>query len=173
VAEQECTVLTDVVIDSNALFDLNVGGVLGNILFLKDIYIFSTTVFIEGELRTIDTGNLRKIGIRFEDLSGSEVKRLENLVIEYPAASYEDLSALVLAARLGCMLLTRDGALQEAADKAGVPWDHSVWVIEQMVTVETLQPVEAMSVIQSIVSKCPRFKDGIGMDRFKKLMNVR
>ena len=166
-------VLEDIVFDTNFCIDLDKGGILGDILFLRDTYRFVSSVFIKDEIKSIDTSMLEMHIMAFVDLPGSDVRLVSEYVSRYRGISYQDGSTLALAKRMGCLLITRDGLLQEAAEHEGVSTEHSVWVIERMIEKEVLKPKEAISAIQSIISKRPRFKDGIGLDRLNRLLRVK
>ena len=167
--------LQDIVLDTMVFIDLHAGGILGNLHYLRDIYSFRTTNFIEEELKSINPDFMRQLGVKFEELPGTEMQKVEELVQKYPRASPQDHSTMVLANRLGCMLITRDGSLIETKhiEYPAMQHDHTVWLIEQMVEREVLSLKEARSAFDAIIKNNSRFRDGIGLDRLKSLFQMR
>lgn len=167
--------LQDIVLDTMVFFDLHTGYILSNILFLRDHFCFHATNFIENEIKSIDPRYTRLLSVKFEDSPGHEISRIHELRNRYTHVSLEDHSAMVLANRLGCKLITRDGFLIEAKniEYPDIQNDHTIWLVEQMIEHDILNPEEANSAIDRIISKLPMFKDGIGMDRLKRIRNLK
>ena len=156
-------------LDATSFFDLQKGEILGCIYFLRKVHSFFTTDLIEEELMSVDSVFMGKLGLVVCALDANDMTTVREYSARYSGPSAQDLSALLLARKTGAILITRDGLLQDAANKEGVNWDHSMWVIEQMVIEKFLTPEEAVDAVKAIVQRRPRFKDGLKPERVRGL----
>ncbi len=67
-----------------------------------------------------------------------------------------DLSAMVLAKDLGVLLLTGDGNLREAALEEGIQIHGLLWLVNEMVERNALEPQEAIGALQKMLNKGAR-----------------
>ena len=109
------------------LFDLDRAQVLGQVFRLD--YELTTTDFVERELKTLQTGILKQLGLRVEGLAGTEVAEMYGLRRRYSGPGHADLSALVYAKHAGCTLVTRDRPLADAARDEGVAVRDTLWLL--------------------------------------------
>ena len=161
--------LAAVVLDATSFFDLQKGEILGCIYFLRNVHSFFTTDLIEEELKSVDAVFMAKLGLVVYALDANDMTIVGEYSAKYTGPSTQDLSALLLARKTGAILITRDGLLQDAANNEGVNWDHSIWVIEQMVIEKSLTSEEAVDAVKTIVQRRPRFKDGLKPERVRGL----
>ena len=140
-------------LDATSFFDLQKGEILGCIYFLRKVHSFFTTDLIEEELMSMDAVFMGKLGLVVYPLDANDVRVVREYSAKYSGPSVQDLSALLLAKKMGAILITRDGLLQDAANNEGVKWDHSMWAIEQMVIEKVLTPQEAVDAVKTIVPK--------------------
>lgn len=119
---------------------------------------------------SVDAVFMGKLGLVVYPLDANDVRVVREYSAKYSGPSVQDLSALLLAKKMGAILITRDGLLQDAANNEGVKWDHSMWAIEQMVIEKVLTPQEAVDAAKTIVQRRPRFKDGLKPERVRELI---
>jgi hypothetical protein len=93
------------------------------------------------------------LGFTEEGISGEETKDISILRDKYPAPSFNDLLALLLAKRNACFLITGDKALRNAAKNEGVATHGLFWLMDEMVNHNILTGVQAATALEKIIAE--------------------
>jgi rRNA-processing protein FCF1 len=120
--------LQSYVIDTNTVIDLYFGNILPHIFQLP--CSFFITDFLEAEFILPPFSQLKNLGICVDYLDSEEVTEIISLQEEYDKPSFNDLSVLVLAKRIGTILITGDENLRHAAISKGVSCHGTCWLID-------------------------------------------
>lgn len=138
------------VLDTSTLRDLHEAGIMANIFYLG--YELLTTNVIEQarELEMLNPQMLKQLGLNIEDLPGDLVLEIGRLRTKYSGPSTCDLSALLLARRLSCPVVTRDGPLTLACRSENVAVRDTLWLIRKMVIAGILTQIEAADALEII-----------------------
>ena len=129
------------VVDANILIDLHVGDLLPE-LFRLPLALVAPDVIIE-ELQEPDGEQLERRGLHSRELSGQQVMEVAGLAAEHREVSINDLFALVLARALGATLLSGDRRLRRIARGQGVSVHGTLWVLDELVRWEVIDPSQA------------------------------
>ncbi len=117
--------------DANILIDLEIGGLIPSLFSLDHQYSIPDVIYYE---ELVDQhSHLLDMGLIVKESDEIKVKRVEELVVQYPKPGRNDIFALVLAAAENCPLLTGDQALREAAENENVQVHGTIWLINEMV----------------------------------------
>jgi hypothetical protein len=127
--------------------------------------------FIVQELRYPSGNELVAKGMHEEHFSGDEVVEIVELGAQYPKPGRRDLSAIVLAKRLECMVLTGDGALRKAAEKESVEVHGILWLLQSMVELGQIEPRRAADAVDQIIKSGGRLPRSISRRYQKKWRN--
>lgn len=121
--------------DANILIDLLKIDLLA--LFFRLEYDFQVTDLVleevleekSSELSTyLETSLLTRQ--RFSSAEMSEIRALRD---DFPALSAADCSCILLAEKLGAILLTGDGALRRIATRRDIPVRGTLWILDEMI----------------------------------------
>jgi len=96
---------------------------------------------------------LKRMGLEEEELSEAEVGELLRFNTVYRAPGHADLSTIVLAQRLGAILLTGDRALRRAAQKEGLEVHGVLWLLDCMVEQHCATQAEVLAGLDSMLAK--------------------
>lgn len=129
------------VVDANILIDLHVGELLPEV-FRLPLALVAPDVII-GELKDPDGEELERRGLHKGELSGEQVMEVAGLAAEHREVSINDLFALVLARALGATLLSGDRRLRRIARGQGVSVHGTLWVLDELVRWEVIDPSQA------------------------------
>lgn len=138
----------ELVLDANVWIDL-VNGQLASVIFNLDCEILSTDLVIH-EVRGLDEERLVELGLRIESLSGEDIQRLINLSKSIAGVSVRDLSAYMLAQEREALLITGDRRLRNYAAQEGVRVHGILWLLDQVVEVEAINPERAARSLEAI-----------------------
>ena len=120
-------------------------------------------VFVIPDLVLVELGDslgvrVCRLGLRVEELTGEEVGQLIALAGLYPRPGRRDLAALVLAQRLGAVLLTGDASLRDAAGQEGIEVHGTLHLLDLVVAARLLsgpQAADAVDLMQNTGSRLP------------------
>ncbi len=138
------------VVDASVLIDLNNGDVL-HFFCRMPFEIIIPDLIVAEELQSIEVQQLFNWGVRVQGLSPSQVIEVYTLAQFHRSVSVKDLFAFVLARDLDATLLTGDGALRRFAEREGVSVHGTLWVLEGMVNLGYLEPVDALASLERIL----------------------
>ncbi len=127
--------------DTNVWIDLDIAG-LADLIFRLPLNLQAPDVIV-AELERPDGETLAERGLKVRELTGSQVLEVARLASRYLRPSRSDLFALVLARSQGATLLTGDRHLRSAAESEGVKVHGTLWLIDEMVQADLLEPREA------------------------------
>ena len=145
------------IVDTNILIDLHVGGLLQE-LFRLPLRLAAPDVII-AELLEPDGDTLVEHGLESMELAGDRVLEVASLLARHRSVSTNDLFALILARTNKATLLTGDRHLSEAADQEGVVVHGILWVLDEMVRLKVVAPIQAAQALERMLkqgSRLPR-----------------
>lgn len=118
------------VVDSSSVISLHMGEVLERLFDLTP-EVF-TTDLTANELEEPPADRLIQMGLTVYSLRDAELSEAEQLASENASVSLQDTSVIVLARRLGAIVLADDKPLRELAQSKGLQVHGSLWVLEQL-----------------------------------------
>jgi predicted nucleic acid-binding protein len=142
------------IVDTNILIDLHVGGLLQE-LFRLPFRLAAPDVII-AELDEPDGEALVEYGLESIELVGEQVLEVAELLSRYRSVSTSDLFALVLARTHKATLLTGDRHLTEMATQEGVAVHGILWVLDEMVRLGVVSPVQAAQALRQMLKQGSR-----------------
>jgi len=145
------------IVDANILIDLHVGGLLQEIFRLP--FRLAAPDVIVAERLEPDGETLAGYGLESVELAGNRVLEVASLLARHRSVSTNDLFALVLAQTHGATLLTGDRHLSKVADQEGVMVHGTLWVLDEMVRLRVVAPVQAAQALERMLkqgSRLPR-----------------
>jgi len=154
------------VVDANILIDLHVGDLLPE-LFRLPLALVAPDVIIE-ELQEPDGEQLERRGLHSGELSGQQVMEVAGLAAEHREVSINDLFALVLARALGATLLSGDRRLSRIAREQGVRVHGTLWVLDELVRWEVIDPSEAAAGLERMLARGSRLPEAECQRRLKR-----
>ena len=92
-------------------------------------------------------------------LDAAGVARVWELAQRYARPSPADLAALVLAAEMGCPLITGDNNLRKAAEREGVAVFGVLWVLDELVARDVVKPARAGEGLRAMLARGARLPD--------------
>lgn len=154
------------VVDTNILIDLHTGGLLEEFFSLP--FHFLTADVLIAELRGINAIALEAYGLQGVELPGNRVLEVESLVQHHRVLSIADLFAFVLARMLSVTLLTGDRRLRTLATRAGLTVHGTLWVLDELVRLETIPSARAARSLRRMLSCGTRLPKGECQRRFER-----
>lgn len=151
--------------DANILIDIQDGS-LTPIVFKLPYEIVVPDVLFETELKAQHSG-LLDAGLKVKGLTPESINRIENLRSKYPRPSIMDHLALSLSIQEKCPLLTGDKGLRIAAEKEGVKVHGILWIIEELLTLKIIKPMQAKNSLDSMRASGSR----LPLDLIQKLLH--
>ena len=142
------------VTDTNIWIDLDNGGILIKVFRLP--YRFISPDIATRELIRPGWQSLRKLGLEFIELEPRLVLELSQLLGTYPYLSSIDLASYLLARELNGVLLSGDRHLQQLATQNGVNTHGSIWILDEMIRLEILNPKTAGEALRRIIEQRAR-----------------
>jgi predicted nucleic acid-binding protein len=155
------------VTDASILFDAVKGGILHEMFQLPFIFITSDFVAYR-ELKTPPLSSFEKAGIRIEELSGSQIRMLEEIHISYRNLSVNDISVYILAKDLSVTLVTGDDALRRYAESSGVQVHGILWILDELVRNEIIRKTDAAIALRRMLDHGCRLPKTECDDRFSR-----
>jgi predicted nucleic acid-binding protein len=143
-----------VITDANIWIDLNRGGITAE-AFKLDL-VFKTPDLVAHEILSPSAASLKRSGLHVVELPGTRVLEIIQLARKYPRPSRPDLSALVLAAAEGAILLTGDKALRAAGEEEGIEVRGLLWLLDEMVKSQVLTGGKAIAALQQMLENGSR-----------------
>ncbi len=145
------------VVDTSLLIDLYIGKIIGQ--FFQLPYTFIAPDVIIAELHEPAGKLLIELGLQQMELAGEEVLEVIQLRSRYPKPSVNDLFALILARLLKATLLTNDGNLRKAAEQEGIAVHGTLWVLDEMVQIKIISPLQAIEALQGMLNQGSRLPE--------------
>lgn len=90
------------------------------------------------------------VGMGFPTVSLPDVHEVASLVQKYRKPSTNDLFALACSKALGCILLTGDADLRQAAKSEGVEVHGILWVLDELVKEHILSSADAITSLERV-----------------------
>lgn len=135
--------------DTNIWIDFQHAGLLKEIFKLP--YEFLTTDFVIDELQEPEGSTLVGLGLKVAALDGTDVAALFSLSQAHGHSSLPDMSCFYIASKMGCPLLTGDGALRKLAKNEKVIVYGSLWLLDRLVEFELIAPALAAAGLQGML----------------------
>lgn len=131
--------------DANIFIDLEEGEIL-SLLFDLPYEFVTPDILFDQELEE-DHGYLCDLGLKLAMLSGEEIEIAANKSAQYRGPGRNDCTAIVVALREACPLLTGYRLLREAAEEEGLIVMGTIWVLEQLIVHRLLTGEDAFSAV--------------------------
>jgi len=138
------------ILDTNVLIDLYFGSLLEMVFELP--YRFATADVLLNELDTPNPSMLHELGLLTIELSGDQVQYVYELVQYHSHVSVNDLFALVSAVSSNAVLITGDKNLRQLALRHNIRFHGTLWILDEMVRSNILEPVEAGRALRKILN---------------------
>jgi len=137
-------------IDANILFDFVAGDIFDQLFLLP--LDFHTSDIVAYEISGSYSGRqLTQRGLEILALDDSEVLEIFTMKQEHSGLSVEDVSVFFLSRKHGTLILSNDGLLRELADASRIEYHGTLWLLDEMIQKEILQPREAASALRSML----------------------
>ncbi|WAI02305.1 PIN domain-containing protein [Methanogenium organophilum] len=167
--------IPECIIDANVIFDAVEGNILPEI-FQLGYHIITTDFVVMLDIKSIQHSELIALGLIVQDMPGELVEEILKLREKHIELSIPDLSVFVMARHNDAIMLSGDGELRRVAKKAGVAFHGTLWLIDEMVEKEILQPERAAEALQAMcdndrwlpVEECRRRIRMWGIENTKK-----
>lgn len=135
--------------DTNIWIDLRNAGLLDAMFDLP--LTLCCTDFVLSELKDFDHQHLLARGLVVETLDELATAALFPLMQAHNNSSLADLSCYQLAQQTGHALLTGDGRLRKQAKADGLQVHGALWLLDQMVMHQIIEPKNAAASLQSML----------------------
>ncbi len=135
--------------DTNIWIDLRNAGLLDAMFDLP--LTLCCTDFVLSELKDFDHLHLLARGLVVETLDELATAGLFPLIQAHNNSSLADLSCYQLAQQTGHALLTGDGRLRKQAKADGLQVHGALWLLDQMVMHQIIEPKNAATSLQSML----------------------
>jgi predicted nucleic acid-binding protein len=140
--------------DTNIWIDLRNAGLLDAMFDLP--LTLCCTDFVLSELQDFDHTHLRARGLVVETLDEQATAALFPLMQAHNNSSLADVSCYQLAKQTGHPLLTGDGRLRKQAMADGLQVHGALWLLNQMVAHQIIEPKNAAQRLQSMLASGAR-----------------
>lgn len=140
--------------DTNIWIDLRNAGFLDAMFDLP--LTLCCTDFVMSELQDFDHTHLRARGLVVETLDEQATAALFPLMQSHNNSSLADVSCYQLAKQTGRPLLTGDGRLRKQAMADGLQVHGALWLLDQMVAHQIIEPKNAAQCLQSMLESGAR-----------------
>ncbi|MFY7906165.1 MAG: hypothetical protein ACOVO0_08505 [Burkholderiaceae bacterium] len=117
------------------------------------------TDFVLNELKDFDTKHLLARGLVVEILDATATAALFDLMQAHNNSSLADVSCYQLAHQTKHPLLTGDGRLRKQAKADGLKVHGALWLLDQLVTHQTIKAKEAAKGLQSMLTSGARLPE--------------
>ena len=134
---------------TNIWIDLRNAGLLDAMFDLP--LTLCCTDFVLSELKDFDHQHLLARGLVVETLDELATAALFPLMQAHNNSSLADLSCYQLAQQTGHALLTGDGRLRKQAKADGLQVHGALWLLDQMVVHQIIEPKNAATSLQSML----------------------
>ena len=143
--------------DTNIWIDLRNAGLLDAMFDLP--LTLCCTDFVLSELKDFDHQHLLARGLVVETLDELATAALFPLMQAHNNSSLADLSCYQLAQQTGHALLTGDGRLRKQAKADGLQVHGALWLLDQMVMHQIIEPKNAATSLQSMLDSGARLPE--------------
>jgi hypothetical protein len=143
--------------DTNIWIDLRNAGLLDAMFDLP--FTLCCTDFVLNELQDFDHSRLRARGLVVETLDEQATAALFPLMQAHNNSSLADLSCYQLAQQTGRALLTGDGRLRKQALADGLQVHGALWLLDQMVMHQIIEPKTAAERLHSMLDSGARLPE--------------
>ena len=140
--------------DTNIWIDLRNAGLLDAMFDLP--LTLCCTDFVLSELKDFDHQHLLARGLVVETLDELATAALFPLMQAHNNSSLADLSCYQLAQQTGHALLTGDGRLRKQAKADGLQVHGALWLLDQMVMHQIIEPKNAAERLQGMLDSGAR-----------------
>jgi predicted nucleic acid-binding protein len=139
------------VLDTTICIDLFNGQLLGKVTKLP-YELLLPDVIVE-ELIDPPGNDLIEMGYEVLQINEEAIKKITLLRERYLKPSTNDLFALLLARLNSCALVTGDDALRKAAKKEGVPVYGLLWILDNLIDSNIIEPHDAADALEKILAE--------------------
>ena len=137
-------------IDTNILFDFLAGDIFDTLFLLP--LDFHTSDIVAYEISgSYSEKQLALLGLKILALNDIETQEILSLQEDHIELSLEDISVLFLSQKHQTMILSNDGPLRKLADTSRIEDHGTLWILDEMIREEILQPREAASALRSML----------------------
>jgi predicted nucleic acid-binding protein len=143
--------------DTNIWIDFRNAGLLDALFSLP--FKLCCTDFVLDELQVFDHTHLRMRGLFVETLDEQATAALFPLMQAHKNSSLADVSCYQLAKQTGRPLLTGDGRLRKQAMADGLQVHGALWLLDQMVAHQIIEPKNAAQHLQSMMNAGSRLPE--------------
>jgi predicted nucleic acid-binding protein len=148
------------VTDANIWIDVHNGDLVTK-TFLLPFQFVAPDLVIE-ELESPDANLLMQQGLQMSELDSDDVIELAILAEQYARrqVSMNDLAALVLAKKLGVMLLTNERQLRRIARSHHLQIHGTLWLLDEMIRLQIISRPNAAVGLQKMLNRGARLPKG-------------
>lgn len=147
-----------VVQDASTLLNLLKSGLLECAVNSLGLHILATDL-VAAEIKTQRNIFDQAVLLGWIEIKSSSPLELLNLAIERQKAkalSIQDVSAVALARTVGCPLFSSDGPVRNYAARCNLTVRGELWILDQLVSMEALKPVEAANKLNKMLENKAR-----------------
>jgi predicted nucleic acid-binding protein len=137
------------IVDSSCWIDGDIGRII-RLMFRLPVQ-WAVTSFVVRELEVKLQGTLKNSGVQEIPLDDKAIRRLAELSLASGALSPADLSCLIASEDMKVPLITGDRALRARAEAQGLAVHGILWVLDQLVAREIMDPTRAQNAVRMIL----------------------
>jgi hypothetical protein len=137
-------------LDANILLDFIAGDIFDQ-LFLLPVDLNTSDIVAYEISKSYSERQLTQQGLEILALDDSEVLEIFTIKREHAGLSVEDVSVYFLSRKHNTIILSNDGLLRELADASRIEYHGTLWILEEMIREEILQPQDAASALRSML----------------------
>ncbi len=135
--------------DTNIWIDFRNAGLLDAMFGLP--FTLCCTDFVLDELKDFDHKHLHRRGLVVKAFDEEATAALFTVMQAHNNSSLADVSCYQLARQTGYALLTGDGRLRKQAKADGLQVHGALWLLDQIVAYEVVQPKDAARGLRSML----------------------
>lgn len=152
--------------DTNIWIDLHRSGLLEVVFSLP--HQFVTTDFVMWELHLPSGWQLNEMGLAVESMSGEEVKTLYELRHTLNNSSLADVSCYLMAKERGWTLLTNDGRLRRAGQRANLEVHGVLWILDELDRCHLITATQLSIALESMLEAGARLPEEACRQRLRR-----
>ena len=103
--------------------------------------------------RSYTPAELQARGLQILVLEVELVLEIGALQASYPELSPNDLSVFIVARENQSILISGDGPLRQLADSGKVEYHGTLWLLEELVTLDCISPLDAARSLRTMLSR--------------------
>jgi predicted nucleic acid-binding protein len=154
------------VVDSSTFINFHRGGLLEE-FFRLPFHFIAPDVIVE-ELEEPKGQMMVELGLESMGFAPELIFEVEKAKSKYRRPGTNDIFALILARETNSTLLTDDGALREAAKQEKVRFHGTLWVLDELLESDIIDPLKAGEALKEILQKGGRLPFPECQKRLKK-----